>query len=92
VLKKKSSPDMKMEGPSSRQYKTANFNLKKEIRQAHQHFQGNFKVIQAAQQFSSIQQNIYSFSFLTTSDVDLKHGTRRYYSRPKLILTDTQNA
>jgi hypothetical protein len=87
VLKKESSPDMKMEGASSRQYKTANFSLKKEIRQAH-HFQGNFKAIQASQHFSSVQQDINSFGFLTTSDVDLKPGTRRYYSRPKLILTD----
>jgi hypothetical protein len=88
VLKKDSSPGMKMEGPSSRQYKTANLNLKKEIRQAHQHFQGNFKAIQASQQISSIHQDITSFDYLTTSDDDLKPGKRKYYCRLKLVLTD----
>jgi hypothetical protein len=89
VLKKDSNPDMKLEGPSSRQYKTADFNLKKEILQAHQHFQSNFKAIQASQQISSIHQDINSFGYLTTSDDNLKPGTSKYYSRLKLILTDT---
>jgi hypothetical protein len=89
VLKKDSNPDMKLEGPSSRQYKTVHLNLKKEIPQAHQHFQGNFKTIQPSQQISFIHQDINSFGYLTTSDDDLKPGTRKYYSRLKLILTDT---
>jgi hypothetical protein len=88
VFKKEISPDMK-EGPSSRKYKTAYVKLKKEIRQAYQNFQGNFKAIQAFQQFNSIHKDINCFGFPTTSDVELKIGTRRYYSRPKLILTGT---